>query len=164
MGKDEGLFSQFKDEKSTSDESWRSGSMWNCFAEYDVCWMTTFCQPSMVSRVWNAGKFPHKPHSQNWPLCLGLCLCPIATPCVVCHLRGAVRKIGDSSSSKDNPRAWIPGMQTCVSCAHTASFHTGSSIEDAACAFCCGPCTVCHLGRELKQRGYPCGTICERTE
>ena len=76
----------------------------------DVCWMTCFCGPCMISREWNASK-QLKSYSQNWPVCLALTFCGCFTPCVVANIRTTVRKIGDASSYKDNPAAWIKGMQ-----------------------------------------------------
>eukprot|EP01059_Diplonema_ambulator_P001295 TRINITY_DN1104_c0_g1_i1.p1 TRINITY_DN1104_c0_g1~~TRINITY_DN1104_c0_g1_i1.p1 ORF type:complete len:169 (+),score=34.81 TRINITY_DN1104_c0_g1_i1:77-508(+) len=143
MPKD-GTWSQFDTKKTGGEETWRSGSMWNCFQEMDVCWMTFFCGPCMIGREWSAAK-NQETYRTNWPVCLASLFCGL---CIVTHLRTATRKIGDPSVAKDNPEAWIPG----------------SVLEDCLCTWCCGPCVVCHIGRELKARSYPCGTICQRME
>eukprot|EP01064_Diplonema_japonicum_P008661 TRINITY_DN1608_c3_g1_i1.p1 TRINITY_DN1608_c3_g1~~TRINITY_DN1608_c3_g1_i1.p1 ORF type:complete len:144 (+),score=7.46 TRINITY_DN1608_c3_g1_i1:61-492(+) len=137
-------WSQFDTKKTASEEVWRSGSQWNCFQEIDVCWMTTFCSPCMIGREWSAAK-NHETYRTNWPVCLASLFCSL---CIITHLRTSVRKIGDPSVAKDNPAAWIPG----------------SVLEDFCCTFCCSPCVTCHIGRELKARSYPCGTICQRME
>eukprot|EP00755_Sulcionema_specki_P037449 Sspe_Gene.108958::Locus_88216_Transcript_1_1_Confidence_1.000_Length_610::g.108958::m.108958 len=148
MGKDDlGAWGSAADYKKTpGNEEWRSGSMWNCFAEMDVCWMTTFCFPCMVGREWSAAKRLQM-YNMDTMICMALTCCGCVYPCVVCNLRGSVRKIGDASTAKDNPDAWIPG----------------SAAQDFVCALFCPSCTVCHMGRELKVRGYAPGTLCDST-
>ena len=108
-------WSKFDDKKQKGEEEWRSGSPWLCFDQMDVCWMTFFCTPCMIGREWNAAK-AHQTYSTNWPVCLLSLFCPIVDTCLVCNLRGTVRKIGDSSTTKDNVSQHIPGMyrSTCT--------------------------------------------------
>ena len=98
--------------KEPVQDHWQTG-MWDCFSDLDSCFMGCCCQPAMVGRLWNASKY-QKSYSQSFPVCCGVCLFPGILPCMVCHLRGVVRKTSDTSPAKDNPRTWIPGMQTCV--------------------------------------------------
>ncbi|KAJ9446860.1 hypothetical protein DIPPA_10995 [Diplonema papillatum] len=106
-------WSQFKNEKTESSETWRSGSQWACCDEYDVFWMTVFCLPCQIGREWNAAK-TLQTYSTNWPICLLTLFCGCTSCCVVGNLRTSVRKIGDSSVSHSNPESWIPGMSFCT--------------------------------------------------
>jgi len=133
---------QFKEEKVASEEEWRCGVFYNLMQEIDVCWMTTLFPWCQIGREWNA-LFQQTSYSTNWPVVGGSFICPCVCPFLVMRLRTAMRKMPDATSDKVDMKSWIPG----------------SPAEDLLCACCCLPCTICHIGRELKFRQMPTGTI-----
>eukprot|EP01063_Lacrimia_lanifica_P031891 TRINITY_DN535_c2_g1_i1.p2 TRINITY_DN535_c2_g1~~TRINITY_DN535_c2_g1_i1.p2 ORF type:complete len:150 (+),score=56.00 TRINITY_DN535_c2_g1_i1:71-520(+) len=143
MASNESPWTQFKEDKQPMEEEWRSGVCYNLMQEFDVFWMTLFCFPCQVGREWQA-LMANKSYSTNWAITALACLCPILSPCLVCKLRTAMRKMPDATTEKTDMKSWIPGTPT----------------EDFVCALCCTLCTVCHIGRELKIRSFPTGTLC----